>query len=933
MLAQNRLIGVTSSDNTLELGGIYSTNMQGDSLKTLHSFSHFDGRKSKYAQLCLANNGKLYGHTSQNSYFGYGAIYEYSPNDSCYNRIYIFEDSTGSYPYGNIIQASNGLLYGTTTLGGKNGDGVIYSFDINTLQYTAIFHFEHNITGSEPEVGLFEASNGKLYGAASRGGNTSTSGGTLFELDPANNQLTILKHLHSTNGEPYAIRGSLTEPNMGVLYGMSAGGGTNNNGCIYKYNIAQDSLEIIHSFNDVVTGKAPRGHLVKGNNGYLWGLTEYGGILDAGTLFKFDTNTNTLTKKLDFDFSIGIGGKPRGSLFLASNGKLYSSTFYGGINPTSAPSNKGRGILFSFDPITDSFNKLVDCYYSPGFITEYPNGTFIELPNGELIAPGHMSIYQHNIPNNYTRDMVYLSTNKEGYSPYTALTQAGDRLYGLNLNNLYSINPDVPKVTVHKTLTQAVGKLTKINNKLYGVTRSGGNFGRGFLYEYDYGIDSLRPLQHFQYPGSNIAGRNTTPLNGNNGKIYGAIANGYGNSCGFFYEYDIALDTLIEKFQFFPIGSCSCLGDLLLANNGKIYGVTTKNSLFSTSTIYEYDITTNTPTKKITFPSTIGNYPISGLMQASNNKLYGITGDGGTNSIGAIYMYDIASNTANLVHSFDSATGYIIPSGTNDGLLLENETGKLIGGTNGGGLYDKGVLFTFDINTQQYTIKHHFKNELESASFSLTKFICDTRDTLNITQCDTFHSPSGNYHWSATGVYSDTIPNYKGCDSIFTVNLTINQPNNQVSQSGIILSANQGGATYQWLDCQNSYQPIAGETNQTFTPTTNGSFAVRIDNNSCIDTSNCVPITTIGIEELIKENITIYPNPSHGKITIENLGKNQLESIRVRNLLGEEIPFRSIIYNNKQTTFKIKEANGTYILEINLKSGYQLYYKILLINN
>ncbi len=46
--------------------------------------------------------------------------------------------------------------------------------------------------------------------------------------------------------------------------------------------------------------------------------------------------------------------------------------------------------------------------------------------------------------------------------------------------------------------------------------------------------------------------------------------------------------------------------------------------------------------------------------------------------------------------------------------------------------------------------------------------------SVAVTACDSYTSPSGNYTWTSTGIYIDTIPNFVGCDSIMTITLTVN---------------------------------------------------------------------------------------------------------------------------------------------------------------
>src|SRR5690606_1787415 len=65
-------------------------------------------------------------------------------------------------------------------------------------------------------------------------------------------------------------------------------------------------------------------------------------------------------------------------------------------------------------------------------------------------------------------------------------------------------------------------------------------------------------------------------------------------------------------------------------------------------------------------------------------------------------------------------------------------------------------------NTDAFLVK--FKGE----------YSCESYDTLNITTCNSMTSPSGNYIWTASGTYIDSLYNAKGCDRIVTINLTVN---------------------------------------------------------------------------------------------------------------------------------------------------------------
>ena len=88
------------------------------------------------------------------------------------------------------------------------------------------------------------------------------------------------------------------------------------------------------------------------------------------------------------------------------------------------------------------------------------------------------------------------------------------------------------------------------------------------------------------------------------------------------------------------------------------------------------------------------------------------------------------------------------------------------------------------------------------------------------------------------GTISVTADNSFGSSSPQTLNVTVNTVNISVTQSGSTLTANATGAAYVWLNC-NGFIAVSGQTNQSFTATTVGSYAVMITQNGCSDTSAC----------------------------------------------------------------------------------------------
>ncbi len=201
--------------------------------------------------------------------------------------------------------------------------------------------------------------------------------------------------------------------------------------------------------------------------------------------------------------------------------------------------------------------------------------------------------------------------------------------------------------------------------------------------------------------------------------------------------------------------------------------------------------------------------------------------------------------------------------------------------------------------------------------------------TISPTSCFTYTSPSGNYIWGTTGTYMDTIPNVAGCDSIITIILTIDTVNTLITQTGIDLTANAIGASYQWLDCNNLYSMISGAINQSFIPTANGSYAVEITENTCVDTSICFTINNVGINDSeFNLSLNAYPNPISGKINVD-LGKTYNNvNIVVRNVLGQ-IVFTQTYKTTNLVKFEINESPGVYFIEIRTEEGKSKVIEVL----
>jgi hypothetical protein len=187
--------------------------------------------------------------------------------------------------------------------------------------------------------------------------------------------------------------------------------------------------------------------------------------------------------------------------------------------------------------------------------------------------------------------------------------------------------------------------------------------------------------------------------------------------------------------------------------------------------------------------------------------------------------------------------------------------------------------------------------------------------TQNVTLCFGEVLSVGSNIYNASGTYTDVLTATNGCDSTLTTVLVINPAIDvTTSLSGLTISANESSATYQWIDCDNSNQAIAGETNQSFTASANGNYAVIVTQNNCSDTSACVNISTVGVKENnVLNGISIYPNPSNGIYNLSGLKVNS--KITVYDAIGQII-YTSIITESKETINISNVPNGIYMIQI-----------------
>jgi uncharacterized repeat protein (TIGR03803 family) len=354
--------------------------------------------------------GTLYSMTSSSSPFS-GTLFSYNPPKTQDSINLYFKGSNGTDPQGDLLQASNGLLYGLALNGGSFSNGVLFSYNSINGDDTILVNFNNTATGEFPYGSLIQASNGLLYGMTSQGGTFGY--GTLFSYNITTSTFNVLINFDGTHGAtPY---GSLIQASDSLLYGMTYKGGSSNTGVIFSYNIVNGKDSLLLSFTGA-NGSGPAGSLIQAYDGLLYGMTIFGGTHGLGTLFSFNTKNGFDTVIINFS---GTDGEyPAGSLIQARDSLFYGLAYLGG---TSAD-----GTLFRFNSSSKEDTVLMNFNGANG---NEPNGSLIQATDGLLYGMTSKggtnstgTIFSYNI-NAKNSSLLLSFTGTNGLSPFGDLLE------------------------------------------------------------------------------------------------------------------------------------------------------------------------------------------------------------------------------------------------------------------------------------------------------------------------------------------------------------------------------------------------------------------------------------------------------------------------------------------------------------------------------
>jgi len=357
VLSGSVLCGSTLNGGLKGAGTLFYVAPDASGFKTFRSLSNAPDAGFPQADL-MAGGNIFYGTSYGGGNSGVGAVYLVQTNGAL-SRILNFgtvdanaaTNLAGAGPEAAVVVAPSGnILFGTASVGGLNGEGVIFSVTTNGATTAVIHTFTAldsnsgtNTDGATP-AGPLVLSGGTLYGTTSAGG--AGGNGTVFSVSTNGNNFTTLYSFTAldpvagTNNDGAVPSGGLVLSN-GILYGTTMAGGFGENGTVFSLGTDGSGFAILHHFTalDPTTrtntdGGKPVANLLL-SRGTLYGTAPAGGSGASGTVFAFSNGNQFQTL---YNFSAvnpgngtnADGAIPDGNLVLAGNW-LYGTTFAGGF--------------------------------------------------------------------------------------------------------------------------------------------------------------------------------------------------------------------------------------------------------------------------------------------------------------------------------------------------------------------------------------------------------------------------------------------------------------------------------------------------------------------------------------------------------------------------------------------------------------------------
>ncbi|MEL6535353.1 MAG: choice-of-anchor tandem repeat GloVer-containing protein [Bacteroidota bacterium] len=481
-------------------------------------------------------------------------------------------------------------------------------------------------------------------------GTTIGNGGSIISLDVDSQDWTTW----ATFDHPQGPSGTLLAYN-GYFWGTSNTGGDRNSGTIYRFHPDSGVVEEVNSFDLFRDGRNPTGGLTLVDD-LMWGTT-LDRVGNTGTIFVFDPETFQLEVVQYLEDA--EGNSPQGDL-LWFNDLLWGITSRGGAS--------NEGVIYTIDPSDSSFS----------VVHEF-DGTL-------------------------------------GGRPITSLTVLDGLIWGTTTDGgaadegvIFTLDPESLTLTVKYEFADEVSGatpysgLTESNDRLWGVTFVGGDFGDGTLYSITPEGTDFQVHYHFDEnsDGDNPRGK-LVPYNG---KLYGLTWKGGANEVGTLYSIDTTGENVQILVEFSEESGRSPSNAAMLLVGDTLYGVLPDGGSAGKGAAFSFVPNSTHFELVANFDNAQGSQPYGGLVEA-NDLLWGTMFSGGPLGKGLLYSLDLESEAYTIVHQFEGTDG------ANPWSELFLYEGTLYGHTAKGGDHTAGVIFTLHPTTGEFSVVHHLVDSL-----------------------------------------------------------------------------------------------------------------------------------------------------------------------------------------------------------------------------
>jgi uncharacterized repeat protein (TIGR03803 family) len=277
--------GTTYQGGTYDSGTVFKITSSG-TLTTLYSFDCGETKCPDggypYAGVVQGTDGNFYGTTyeGQNAGF-YGTAFKITPAGKL-STLHTFENTDGASPFEGLVQGSDGNFYGSTYAGGTKNYGTVFKVTAGGT-FTTLYNFIDGEDGGWPETGLVQATDGNFYGSTSVGG--ANAAGTIFSISPSGTLTTAF----SGDGDIDPVVGTVMQGTDGTFYGATWNGGSSNRctgqcGTVYSLSVGLGPFVTTLP----TSGKVGAPVIILGNN-----LTGSTGVSFNGTAASFTVVSNS----------------------------------------------------------------------------------------------------------------------------------------------------------------------------------------------------------------------------------------------------------------------------------------------------------------------------------------------------------------------------------------------------------------------------------------------------------------------------------------------------------------------------------------------------------------------------------------------------------------------------------------------------------------